>query len=88
MCHRTDAIALGGCVFACPDWNTPKLTASIVTNTRPRSLQRLLQSLEHAIFLGDSLDISFNMDTGADKETIQIAEEFQWVHGKKTVCGR
>jgi hypothetical protein len=54
---------------------------SIITNNRPRSLARLLRSLENARYFGDSLDLRFNMEDSADTITRQMAEDFDWKHG-------
>lgn len=63
------------------DWNIPSVQISIITNNRPRSLLRLLRSLENARYFGDTLDLRLNMEDTADPITKQLAADFQWEHG-------
>jgi len=63
------------------DWNLPDVQISIITNNRPRSLLRLLRSLENARYFGDTLDLRLNMEDSADPITKQLAGDFQWKHG-------
>lgn len=63
------------------DWNVPEITFSVITNNRPRSLQRLLESIQRTLFYGDKVDIRINMDQTSDPETVRIVQDFEWPHG-------
>lgn len=56
----------------------------ILTYNRPESLKRLLDSLQSAI--GEhKADLQFSIEFGADSKTIELAESYNWVHGKKSI---
>ena len=63
------------------DWSTPRIDVSIITNNRPRSLERLLSSLSNGFFFGDTLNIRVNLEQSSDVETMRIAEDLLWEHG-------
>jgi len=63
------------------DWSTPRIDVSIITNNRPRSLERLLSSLSNGFFFGDTLNIRVNLEQSSDVETMRIAENLSWEHG-------
>ncbi|KAG0590220.1 hypothetical protein KC19_1G082200 [Ceratodon purpureus] len=69
-------------------WNKMKISISIITQTRPKSLTRLLDSLSNAHYLGDKISITFNMDSKVDAETLHIIHSFNWPHGTKSVKRR
>ncbi|XP_024371047.1 uncharacterized protein [Physcomitrium patens] len=69
-------------------WNNIKISISIITQTRPASLRRLLNSLTNAHYLGDKIGITFNMDSKVDSETLLAIHAFNWPHGPKTVKRR
>jgi len=50
-------------LFSITDWNKMRISISIITQTRPTSLQRLLDSLSNAHYVGDTIGITFNMDS-------------------------
>ena len=52
---------------------------------RPRSLNRLLRSIESAIFLSNDIPLVISIDGGGNEEVVQIAEEFAWKHGSKRI---
>ncbi|THU87871.1 hypothetical protein K435DRAFT_326494 [Dendrothele bispora CBS 962.96] len=69
------------------DWqqyHSPKLTLSIITNTRPQSLSRLFNSLQNAHYFGDtSISLRINLDQPADTFTRSLVSSFAqaWSHG-------
>ncbi len=63
------------------DWNLPDVQISIITNNRPRSLLRLLRSLENARYFGDTLDLRLNMEDTADPITENLVADLRWEHG-------
>lgn len=65
-----------------------KISINIITQSRPRSLQRLLNSITTAHFLGDTIDFSFNMDSKVDSETLNVVNDFVWPYGNKVVRRR
>ncbi|KAG0580596.1 hypothetical protein KC19_4G185500 [Ceratodon purpureus] len=71
-----------------PFWSKMRIQINIITQDRATSLLRLLQSLSNAHYVGDAIDISFNMDNAVDNQTLHIADEFHWPHGKKIVRRR
>ncbi|KZT65664.1 hypothetical protein DAEQUDRAFT_800798, partial [Daedalea quercina L-15889] len=64
------------------DWHVPQVTVSIITNDRPQSLSRLLESLSRARYFGDELDLRINVEQTADFETQQIVSDYSWRHGR------
>ncbi|KAF8552243.1 hypothetical protein OG21DRAFT_1374599, partial [Imleria badia] len=62
-------------------WNVPETTLTVITNNRPHSLRRLLDSIQRTLFYGDKVDIRINMDQTADPETMHIVHDFEWPHG-------
>lgn len=67
--------------FRNTDWNVPEITLSVITNNRPQSLQRLLDSIQHTLFYGDRVNIRINMDQTSDPETMHVVQDFEWLHG-------
>lgn len=65
-----------------------RIQINIITQNRATSLLRLLQSLSNAHYIGDTVDLSFNMDNGVDSRTLHIAGDFHWPHGKKILRRR
>ena len=61
---------------------------NIVTNDRSKSLQRLLNSLNNAYYLGDKITFSFNIDTRANEDTLVMVNNFSWPHGPKLIHRR
>lgn len=59
----------------------PQIEASIITQDRPESLERLVGSLLRAKFFGDSVNLRINMEQSSDLETIRIVSAFKWKHG-------
>lgn len=70
------------------DWHRPQLDITVITNDRPDSLKRLLNSLSSARFFGDKSDIRINLEQTADKETLHLAADFRWAHGSVSVHRR
>lgn len=70
------------------DWNIPRIDISVITQNRPRSLDRLLSSLTAARFFGDTINLRINMEQTSDAETIQLVERFSWAHGATVVNHR
>ncbi|GFP84242.1 hypothetical protein PHJA_000567900 [Phtheirospermum japonicum] len=73
---------------ALPNWNRMKLSISIITQNRAHSLTRLLKSLSDAYYLGDEIQITFNMDSKVDEATIKLVNSFDWPHGPKILRRR
>ncbi|KAJ7449542.1 hypothetical protein FB451DRAFT_1287240 [Mycena latifolia] len=63
------------------NWNVPRIDVSIITQDRPHSLARLLASLSHGRFFGDSVSLRLNMEQSSDLDTIRIVGAYQWTHG-------
>ncbi|KAG9312808.1 hypothetical protein JVU11DRAFT_6224 [Chiua virens] len=59
----------------------PELTLSVITNNRPHSLRRLLESIQRTLFYGDKVNIRINMDQKSDPETVRLVQHFEWLHG-------
>ncbi|EPS59719.1 hypothetical protein M569_15086, partial [Genlisea aurea] len=73
---------------ALPNWNRMKLSINIITQNRAQSLTRLLNSLNDAFYLGDTVPLSFNMDCQVDEPTLQLVASFNWTHGPKLIRRR
>lgn len=66
-----------------------QLDIAVITNTRPRSLARLLHSLDSALYFGPSdIHLTINIEQTADTETRHIAQHFKWRHGRLTLRHR
>lgn len=63
------------------DWHKPQVTVSVITNDRPDSLSRLLDSLTSARYFGDHLDLRLNMEQTSDWKTQEIVSGYTWEHG-------
>lgn len=75
-------------VHGCAVWSKMRIQINIITQNRAPSLARLLQSLTDAHYLGDTIDISFNMDSAVDAPTLNLIDSFHWPHGQKIVRRR
>lgn len=66
--------------IALASWHIPSLSVSIVTNDRPWSLRRLLESLRAARLFGCQLPVSISIDVSADDDTLTLVQDFagQW----------
>ncbi|KAA8498814.1 hypothetical protein FVE85_6399 [Porphyridium purpureum] len=65
-----------------------KLEIIVLTMSRAAALQRLLESLVRADYLGDSADLRVLVDRapdtgGVDEETVESVTDFHWPHGQK-----
>ncbi|KAJ7566100.1 hypothetical protein O6H91_02G087800 [Diphasiastrum complanatum] len=69
-------------------WSKMRISVNIITQNRPQSLQRLLNSLLNAHYLGDVIELSFNMDNQVDAKTLQMVDNLNWTHGKKILRRR
>ncbi|EFJ14348.1 hypothetical protein SELMODRAFT_120665 [Selaginella moellendorffii] len=69
-------------------WNKMTIVVNIITQNRVGSLNRLLQSLASAHYLGDKIHMTFNMDSKVDAPTLELVHAFQWPHGRKIVRRR
>ncbi|KAI0057461.1 hypothetical protein BV25DRAFT_1920166 [Artomyces pyxidatus] len=64
------------------NWNKIRLDISVITDNRPASLARLLRSLAEARYFGDdAIRLRVNMEQTADRETLDLVENFQWGRG-------
>lgn len=73
---------------SCAEWHTPRIDVSVLTMDRPRSLARLLNSLEDARYHDDDVSLSINLEQTADRATHRLVEEFDWHHGPISVRHR
>ncbi|KAH8104004.1 hypothetical protein BXZ70DRAFT_888256 [Cristinia sonorae] len=70
------------------NWHVPQVDVTVITDSRPASLTRLLKSLSSAHFFGDKLDVRINMEQTADRHTRRVVQAFQWEHGSVSVNRR
>ncbi|CAG8721971.1 13035_t:CDS:2 [Dentiscutata erythropus] len=75
-------------IEALKNWNSPKIQLQVITQNRPQSLERLMQSLNSSIYFGDDISLAINMDRGADPVTIKLCQTFKWTFGHKFVRHR
>jgi len=69
-------------------WGKMRIQINIITQNGATSLMRLLQSLSDAHYIGDTIDISFNMDSAVDSPTLKLIDSFHWPYGQKIVRRR
>lgn len=53
----------------------------VITNNRPVSLERLLDSLKSTHYFGDTVQISISMEQTADPTTHRMIRNLDWKHG-------
>ena len=70
------------------DWHAPRVEISIITNDRPNSLRRLLESLSDSRYFGDKLNIRINIEQDVDYETLELVDRWSWEHGSVSVTRR
>ncbi|TFK25646.1 glycosyltransferase 2 [Coprinopsis marcescibilis] len=63
------------------DWYKPRLEISVITRDRPHSFKRLLDSLSHAHYFGDRVDLRMNIEQDCDLETLDLAQNYDWAQG-------
>ncbi|KAI0028555.1 hypothetical protein K488DRAFT_58308, partial [Vararia minispora EC-137] len=66
------------------NWHRPAFDITIITDSRPNSLRRLLDSIFDAHYFGDTVSLRVNMEQTADAETLNIVNTLadRWVlHG-------
>ncbi|CBN75809.1 glycosyl transferase family 2 protein [Ectocarpus siliculosus] len=68
---------------ALSSWSRPRFSVSIITNDRPRSLSRLLDSLQRSRLFGDEMAVDFYIESSADDDTLGVAERFSSVWGDR-----
>ncbi|KAI8451036.1 hypothetical protein BY996DRAFT_7333978 [Phakopsora pachyrhizi] len=70
------------------NWHKPKIEISVITNDRPKSLNRLLRSLKRSNYFGDRVNLVINMEQTSDPRTRAMVSRFDWDKGTKTVRQR
>ncbi|KAI7899874.1 uncharacterized protein BX663DRAFT_563582 [Cokeromyces recurvatus] len=73
---------------ALSNWNKIQIKLVMITDRRPHSLSRLLQSASKSIYLGDQVDLMINMEQSSDRVTRMLVNSFVWKYGKKTLRHR
>ncbi|KAF7726440.1 hypothetical protein EC973_008774 [Apophysomyces ossiformis] len=69
-------------------WNKINIELVVITDRRPHSLSRLLQSASRSYFLGDSVDMVIHMEQSADLVTRTMVSKFHWRNGRKVLKHR
>ncbi|KAI9264921.1 hypothetical protein BDA99DRAFT_437011 [Phascolomyces articulosus] len=69
-------------------WNVVDVDIVVITDRRPHSLSRLLQSTSRAHYLGDSVNLKIHLEQSSDRVTRMLVNGFKWQHGKKTMRHR
>ncbi|KAI8333005.1 hypothetical protein BD560DRAFT_341079 [Blakeslea trispora] len=69
-------------------WNKVQIKLVVITDRRPHSLSRLLQSASKSIYLGDRADLMINMEQSSDRVTRLLVNSFMWRQGAKTIRHR
>ena len=57
----------------------------VVAYNRAKSLKRLLNSLNEAVYKADDVPLIISIDKGDNHDVLKVAEGFQWLHGEKKV---
>ncbi|KAI8988259.1 hypothetical protein BDF20DRAFT_815607 [Mycotypha africana] len=73
---------------ALKNWNRIEIKMVVITDRRPHSLSRLLQSSAKSIYLGDTVDLMIHMEQSADRVTRMLVNSFQWQYGQKILRHR
>ncbi|KAG2236555.1 hypothetical protein INT48_000855 [Thamnidium elegans] len=60
----------------------------VITDRRPHSLSRLLQSAAKSTYLGDQVDLTVHMEQSADRVTRMLVNSFMWRQGQKMIRHR
>ncbi|KAK4514021.1 uncharacterized protein ATC70_006029 [Mucor velutinosus] len=69
-------------------WNTISIKLVVITDRRPHSLSRLLQSAAKSIYVGDQVDLMIHMEQSADRVTRMLVNSFLWRQGQKMIRHR
>ncbi|ORY99001.1 hypothetical protein BCR43DRAFT_436945 [Syncephalastrum racemosum] len=69
-------------------WHDVELDVVVITDRRPHSLSRLLQSTNSAYYLGDAVNLKLHLEQTADRVTRMLVNGYTWRHGKKIVRHR
>ncbi|CAG8798407.1 22337_t:CDS:2, partial [Gigaspora margarita] len=72
-------------IEALKNWNTPNIQLKVITQDRPQSLSRLIQSLNSSIYFGDNVHLTINIDRSADLVTVKYCQTFEWPFGQKNI---
>ncbi|CAO3669459.1 unnamed protein product [Rhizopus stolonifer] len=70
-------------IQALKNWNKIDIKLVIITDRRPHSLSRLLQSSSKSYFLGDKVDLMIHMEQSSDRATRMLVNSFVWKQGVK-----
>ena len=63
-----------------------KICLIAVGYNRPKSMQRLLESIGHGNYLGEQVDLFISIDKGnTQSEIVEIAYRFDWKYGEKII---
>ncbi|KAI7858957.1 hypothetical protein BDC45DRAFT_433565 [Circinella umbellata] len=73
---------------ALEQWHTPDINLVVITDRRPHSLSRLLQSSDRSFYLGDKVNLVVHMEQSSDSVTRMLVGNFPWHHGKKVLRHR
>lgn len=65
--------------------NMVKMPIVIIAYNRDKSLKRLLDSLSHAYYDYNQIDLIISIDKSNNLEVFRIAKEFKWLYGKKII---
>lgn len=57
----------------------------VVAFNRPKSLDRLLKSLDQAIYDRNDVPLIISIDKGDNQEVLNVANKYRWKYGKKIV---
>ncbi|KAI9481525.1 MAG: hypothetical protein EXX96DRAFT_480032 [Benjaminiella poitrasii] len=73
---------------ALTNWNKIQIKLVVITDRRPHSLSRLLQSASKAVYVGDEVELMIHMEQSADRATRMLVNSFVWKRGHKTLRHR
>ncbi len=62
-----------------------KFAVIVITFNRPASLYRLINSLAHANYESQTVDLIISIDNSGNEESAKVADEFAWNYGQKYV---
>jgi hypothetical protein len=71
------------------NWHKPRIQLHLITMDRLKSFQRLIKSLNNALYFPlDSLDVFIHIDANADEETLKYVRDLEWNYGRITIHHR
>lgn len=66
-------------------WHAATFDLTIVTTCRMATLTTLLEQIANTHYFGDIVNLKFAIEAGASVECLDLIDDFEWLHGQKSV---